>query len=127
MDRLFDQSFVTPGEWLTVGRFEAPRIDVVSKPEAFVVKAALPGVKSEDVETTITGDTLVIHGTYREEKTSDGEGYLVRELSRGEFRRTLELPGIKAEGAEATFRDGMLTLTIPKVQPIKPKEIKVKV
>lgn len=127
MDRFFDRSFVSPGEWLTLARFEQPAIDVVSKPESFVVKAALPGVKPEDIETTITGDTLTIHGKYYEEEKREEEGYLYRELSRGEFRRSVGLPtGIKSEAAEATFRDGILTLTIPKVEPVKPREIKVK-
>lgn len=127
MDRLFDRSFVTPGEWLTLARFEQPAIDVVSKPEAIVVKAALPGVKPEDIETTITGDTLTIHGKYHEEERKEEEGYLFRELSRGEFRRVIALPtGIKTDAAEATFHDGILTLVIPKVEPVKPKEIKVK-
>ena len=98
MDRLFDQSFVSPSEWLTLARFEKPAIDVVSKPEAFVVKVALPGVKPEDIETTITGDTLTIHGTFREEEKKEEEGYLYRELSRGEFRRTLLLPAPSARG-----------------------------
>jgi HSP20 family protein len=127
MDRLFDRSFVTPGEWMTLARFETPAIDVVSKPEAIVVKVALPGVKPDDIETTITGNTLEIHGTYRDEEKKEEDGYLYRELSRGEFRRTVLLPaGIKADGAEATFRDGILTLVIPKVEPTTPKAIKVK-
>jgi HSP20 family protein len=127
MDRLFDRSFVSPGEWLTLARFEQPAIDVVSKPDVFVVKAALPGVKPEDIETTITGDTLTIHGKFREEEKREEEGYLYRELSRGEFRRTVGLPtDVKSEGAEATFKDGILTLTIPKVERVKPHEIKVK-
>jgi HSP20 family protein len=127
MDRLFDRSFVTPGEWLTLARFEQPAIDVVSKPEVFVVQAALPGVKPEDIETTITGDTLTIHGKYLEDEKKEEEGYLFRELSRGEFHRVIALPrGIKTDAAEATFHDGILTLTIPKVEPVKPQEIKVK-
>ena len=127
MDRLFERSFVSPGEWLTLARFEQPAIDVVSKPDAFVVKAALPGVKPEDIETTVTGDTLTIHGKYQEEEKREEEGYLYRELSRGEFRRSIGLPtGIKSEAAEATFKDGILTLSIPKVEPVKPREIKVK-
>lgn len=127
MDRLFDRSFVSPGEWLTLAHFEQPAIDVVSKPDVFVVKAALPGVKPEYIETTITGDTLTIHGRFHEEEKREDEGYLYRELSRGEFRRSIGLPtDIKSEGAEATFKDGILTLTIPKVAPIKPREIKVK-
>lgn len=127
MDRLFDRSFVSPSEWLTLARFEQPAIDVVSKPDAFVVKAALPGVKPEDIETTITGDTLTIHVKFREEEKREEDGYLYRELSRGEFRRSVGLPtGIKGEAAEATYKDGILTLTIPKVEPIKAREIKVK-
>ena len=127
MDRLFERSFVSPGEWLTLARFEQPAIDVVSKPDVFVVKAALPGVKPEDIETTITGVTLTIHGKYLEQEKREEEGYLYRELSRGEFRRSIELPtGIRSDAAEATFHDGILTLTIPKVEPVKPREIKVK-
>jgi HSP20 family protein len=75
MDRLFDRSFVTPGEWMTLARFETPAIDVVSKPEAIVVKVALPGVKPDDIETTITGNTLEIHGTYRDEEKKEEDGY----------------------------------------------------
>ena len=126
MDRLFDRSFVTPGEWVTLARWEQPAIDVVSKPEEIVVKAALPGVKLEDIETTITDETLTIHGTYREEEKKEEEGYLFRELSHGEFRRVISLPtGIKADATRATFHDGILTMTIPKVEPVKPLEIKV--
>ncbi len=100
MDRLFDRSFVEPGEWVTLARWEQPLIDVVSKPDAIVVKAALPGVKLEDIETTITGETLAIHGKYREEEKKEEEGYLFRELNRGEFRRTIGLPvGIKSDAA----------------------------
>jgi HSP20 family protein len=127
MDRLFDRSFVTPGEWLTLARIDTPAIDVVSKPEAIVVKVALPGVKPEEIETTITGNTLEIHGAYREEEKKEEEGYLFRELNRGEFRRTVLLPaGIKSDAAEATFKEGILTLVIPKVEPVKPTAIKVK-
>jgi HSP20 family protein len=127
MDRLFDQAFVTPGEWQTLARFEQPAIDLVSKPEAFVVKAALPGVKPDDIETTITGGTVTIHGRFHEEEKKEGEGYLYRELSRGEFRRTVQLPtDVKADAAEATFHDGILTLRVPKIAPIKPMEVKVK-
>jgi HSP20 family protein len=127
MDRLFDRSFVTPSEWLTLARIDTPAIDVVSKPEAIVVKVALPGVKPEEIETTITGNTLEIHGAYREEEKKEEEGYLFRELNRGEFRRTVLLPaGIKSDAAEATFKEGILTLVIPKVEPVKPTAIKVK-
>jgi HSP20 family protein len=129
IDRLFDESFVRPSEWLTVG-FEGvftPPIDVYGTKEAFVVKVALPGVKPEAVETLIEGDTLTIHGMY-EEKEKEGIGYLFRELPRGEFRRAIVLPvGLKLEAAVATFEHGILTLTIPKVEAAKPRKITVQV
>jgi HSP20 family protein len=127
MDRLFDQSFVSPSEWMTLASIEQPAIDLVTKPEAFVLKVALPGVKPEDIETTITGSVVTIRGTFREEERKEEDGFLVRELNRGEFRRTIQLPtGVRADAAEATFHHGILTLRIPKVEPIKPTEVKVK-
>jgi HSP20 family protein len=91
MDRLFDESFVRPGEWLTLGvegRF-IPAIDAYATKEAFIVKVALPGVKPEAVETTIDGDTLTITGKYVEKEEKEEAGYLLREPSRGEFGAAL--------------------------------------
>jgi HSP20 family protein len=126
IDRLFDDSFVSPREWLAPARFERPAIDVYTTPEAFIVKAALPGIKPGDVHTTVTGDVLSIEGTYREEAQREEEGYLYRELSKGELRRSIPLPsGLKTDATEATYADGILTLTIPKAEEAKPHEIKV--
>jgi HSP20 family protein len=128
IDRLFDESFVRPSEWLTLGvdgRI-APAIDAYATKETFVVKAALPGVKPEEVETTIEGDTLTITGKYEAHEEKEEAGYLLKELSRGEFRRTLVLPtGLKLDAVEAIFRDGILTLTFPKVEEAKPRRITV--
>lgn len=128
IDRLFDESFVRPSGWLSLG-FDgvfAPPIDAFGTKEAFVVKVALPGVKPEAVETLIEGDTLTIHGTYEEKEEKEGIGYLYRELARGEFRRSLVLPvGLKTDAALATFEHGVLNLTIPKVEEAKPHRITV--
>jgi len=128
IDRLFDESFVRPSEWLTFGvegRI-APAVDAYATKDTFVVKAALPGVKSEAVETTIEGDTLTITGTYEQHEEKEEAGYLLKELSRGEFRRALVLPsGLKLDAVEAVFRDGVLTLTIPKVEEAKPHKITI--
>lgn len=127
MDRLFDEAFIRPEEWFKVGGMIAPPIDAYGTKEAFVVKAALPGVKPEFVETTIEGDTLTISGRYEAKEEKEGVGYLFRELSRGEFRRSLVLPvGLRTEAAEATFEHGVLTLTIPKVEEAKPHKIAIK-
>ena len=128
IDRLFDESFVRPSEWLTLGvegRI-APAVDAYATKDTFVVKAALPGVKPEAVETTIEGDTLTITGTYEQHEEKEEAGYLLKELSRGEFRRALVLPGgLKLDAVEAIFRDGVLTLTIPKVEEAKPHRITI--
>jgi HSP20 family protein len=104
---------------------QLPALDVKLTDDALIVKAALPGVEPDKVDTTIAGDRLVISGTYAEEHEAEEEGYLCRELSRGEFTRSITLPhGLRTTDAEATFDNGLLTLSIPrtaeeKVQPIK--------
>jgi HSP20 family protein len=127
IDRLFDESFVSPREWFATDRFDRPAIDAYSTPEAFVVKAAMPGVKPDDIHTTVTGDVLTVDGKYGQETKREEQGYLYRELNRGELRRSISLPaGLKTVAAEAEYADGILTLTIPKAEAAKPREIKVK-
>jgi HSP20 family protein len=128
IDRLFDESFIRPDEWLTLGidgKF-TPSLDAYATKDTFVVRAALPGVKPEAVETTIDGDTLTIKGVYDQRDEKEEAGYLLRELSRGEFRRTLVLPtGLKKDAVEAVFEQGILTLRFPKVEEAKPRKITV--
>lgn len=127
IDRLFDESFVSPRELMALDRFERPAIDAYTTPEAFVVKVAVPGLKPEDIHTTLAGEMLTVVGKYREETKREEEGYVYRELSRGELRRSVSLPaGLKTDAAEASYADGILTLTIPKLEEAKPREIKVK-
>ena len=127
IDRLFDESFVPSGELLPVGRTERPAIDAFATSDKFIVRVALPGVKAEAIHTTITGDVLSIEGAYGEETNLEEKGYIRRELSRGELRRSVTLPqGLKVEAAEAAYADGILTVTIPKLEEVKPREIKVR-
>lgn len=127
IDRLFDQSFTVPREWFAVERFDRPAVDAYTTPEAFVVKAAMPGIKPDEIHTTVTGDVLTVEGKFREESKHEEQGYLYRELSRGELRRSINLPaGLRTEAAEAAYADGILTLTFPKAEATKPREIKVK-
>lgn len=128
IDRFFDDPFVAPREWLMTDRAERPAIDAYATPEAFVLKVAVPGLKPEDIHTTLAGDLLTVEGQYREEAEHEDKGYVHRELSRGELRRTVRLPeGLKTDAIEASYADGILTLTVPKLEETKPREIEVKV
>ena len=128
MDRLFEESFVRPGRrWLAP--LEMPRLalDMYETEDDVVVKATIPGVKPEDIDITITGDTLSIRGEAEEETEVKRENYIRQERRYGAFSRSVTLPsGVETEKAEASFENGILTLQIPKAEEVKPKVIKVK-
>ena len=128
MDRLFEDSFVRPSRALeTLGEVAAPALDVYQTASEIVVKAALPGVKPEDVSIDITGETLTVKGQSKADQEVKREDYLYQESRYGAFSRSVVLPGgLKTDKAEATMDDGVLTLTIPKAEEVKPKAIKVK-
>jgi len=92
-----------------------------------VVKASLPGFKPEEVDISITGDTLTIKGAHNEEQEVKEENYFYKERNYGTFSRSILIPvPVKSDKAEAVFEDGVLTLTLPKIEEVKPKQIKVK-
>jgi HSP20 family protein len=126
MDRIFEDSIIRPARlWGEgSGRVSLP-LDVYETRDAFVVRASLPGVKPEDVDITMEGNTLTIRG---ETKTPPEEGtYLLQEQRYGPFARSIELgTAAQPEKAEASFKNGVLTLTIPKAEEAKPRVIKVK-
>lgn len=130
MDRLFEDSFVSPLTWRTIGgngeTASAP-MDVHQTPDEIVVTASLPGVKPEDVDMTITGQTLTLKGEFKADEEIDRGQYLYRERRFGSFNRTLQLP-VRVEGdrAEASFDNGVLTLRIPKAEDVKPRQIQIK-
>jgi len=128
MDRLFEDSFVRPSRGVAaLGEVAAPALDVYQTPTEIVVKAALPGLKPEDVSIDITGETLTIKGESKAEQEIKKEDYLYQERRYGAYSRSVVLPsGLKTDKAEATMEDGILTLTIPKVEEVKPKKISVK-
>ena len=128
MDRLFDERFFRP-MWIASGeRHAAPALDLYTTPEAVIAKVALPGVKPEDVDVTVGDDLVTISGVFKEEKETSDAGYVHKELSQGKFSRSFSLPtAIKADAAKAEFTDGLLTLTIPKTEEVKPTHVKVQV
>lgn len=127
MDRLFEDSFVRTRSGSMLPRAGDLAVDLVETKDDVVVKATLPGVKPEDVELTITGDTLSIRGETKEEKETKDENYIRRERRYGSFSRSIQLPaGLQTDKAEASFENGVLTLRLPKSEQVKPKSIKVK-
>jgi HSP20 family protein len=126
MSHLFEQSVVSPQNWGNGQRTgRALPIDLYSTDDAYVLQANVAGVDPNDVDITIEGNTLTIRGE-RQPPTNAG-GYLLQERRFGPFERTLELDlPIQADKVEATFNNGVLTLTLPKMEKAKPKVIKVK-
>jgi HSP20 family protein len=129
MDRLFEDSFVSPLTWRTIsgsGEGITPPMDVHETPDEVVVTASLPGMKADDVDITITGQTLSLRGELKADETVQRDQYLYRERRFGAFSRTLQLP-VRVEGdkADATFADGVLTLRVPKAEEVKPRQIRI--
>ena len=128
MDRLFEDSFVSPLSWRTIGGGDAitPTIDVHETPDELVVTAALPGMRADDVEITMTGQTLTLRGEFKADENIKQEQYLYRERRFGSFSRTVQLPTrVQGDQAKADFTDGILTLTIPKAEEVKPRQIRI--
>lgn len=138
MDRLFDQYF--SHGWLhpfrmelpSHGKLEAPfkgktpHVNMVDKEDKIEIKAELPGVDKKDLDISVTANSVTIKGsTSKEEKEEKGD-YYRREISHGEYCRTLALPvEVDEEKAKATFKDGVLELSLPKVEKAKRRTIKV--
>ncbi len=126
MDRLFDDDVIRPRAWRPFALGAEPALDITTTPDELVVKASLPGWKPEDVDVTLTGRTLVVAGEVKEEARREDESWILNEIRRASFSRTLELPeGLLGDRATATFEHGILTLRIPKAEEVKPKQIKV--
>jgi HSP20 family protein len=124
MDKLFEESFVRP-LWRESERVHRPPLDIYTTDENIVIVMSLPGVKPEDVDVTVEGDTVTIRGEFK--PSADKVEYAVQERPVGPFRRVVNLNvPVDASKAEASFKDGVLTLTLPKAEEVRPRVIKVK-
>jgi HSP20 family protein len=102
-------------------------VDMYETDDNVVLKTAIPGVKAEDISVSVTGDTLTIKAESKEEEEVKRENYLRRERRFGSYCRSVTLPGgLEADKADADYNDGILTLTLPKAEEVKPKSIAVK-
>jgi HSP20 family protein len=128
MDQLFEDSFVRPfGGWPEVD-MRAPAMDVIEDEDNIIVKAEVPGLKAEDIDVTVQHDRLTISGEFKDEEEHKDKNYHRRERRFGRFERTLAIPNtLDTEHVKAEFKDGVLTLTLPKLEIVKPKRVEIKV
>jgi HSP20 family protein len=106
----------------------SPRADVRENNESFVIEAELPGVNKSDVKITLHENVLTVKGEKKQEKEEKENNFHRIERSYGSFERSFSLPtNVKSDKIDAAYKDGVLTITLPKVEESKPKEIQVKV
>jgi HSP20 family protein len=130
MGNLLEESIVPPrGGGQQAAAPAGLAVDIRETPEAFMVTASVPGVKPEDVDITVLGDTLRIRGQQRDEAENQSASgrWIIRERRLGTFERTVRLPTtIRSGDAEAEFKDGVLTVRLPKTEEAKPRSIPVR-
>jgi HSP20 family protein len=126
MNTLFRESFIRPSSGAGQGGLATLPLDVSENENEFVVKASLPGVKPEDVQITVHGDTLTVQGESKFEEEKKGERWHLRERRVGSFQRSISLPtAVNSDKAQAHFEHGVLSLTLPKSEGAKPRQIKI--
>jgi HSP20 family protein len=123
MDRLIDNSF---GEEMAQTPEWGLALDVFEDEDRYLVKASVAGINPEDIDVTYAKGMLTIKGEIKDESESTKGQYHLRERRFGSFARTISLPShIKAEEIHADYKDGILTLEVPKAEEVKPKRIPI--
>lgn len=106
----------------------APAVDIAEQDDQYVVKIELPGVNKDDVKITLESNILTIRGEKKQEKEIKEDNYHRMERSYGSFQRSFTLPAtVKSDKIDASFKDGILTVSLPKAEEAKPKRIDIKV
>jgi HSP20 family protein len=125
MDQLFNDAFTRPVNMS--GGSGIPAIDLYQNNDEVVVKAALPGLKADDVQISVTADVLTLRGEFKQENEQKDATYHIREQRYGSFERSVMLPSdVQTDKAKADFENGVLTITLPKAESVKPKAITIK-
>jgi HSP20 family protein len=128
MDHLFE-SFITPNlRRPEAGALWSPAVDLKENSENFVVTAELPGMNKDDIQVEVENNLLTIRGERKFEKKEEHENYHFVERSYGSFYRSFMLPAkVNAEAIVAEYKDGILHVTLPKREEVKPKKVEIKV
>ncbi len=127
LDRLWEDFFgardvVAPQEGIW-----GPAVDISETKDSLIVKAELPGMDPKDIDISLSGDTLIIKGEKKQEKEEKGENFHRIERRYGSFARSIRLPiEVDSNKIEATYKQGVLKIVLPKKEEAKPKQIEVK-
>ena len=117
--RLLDPSLSFAGDVV-------PRVDVLADGDDLVVRAEVPGIAKEDLEISVEGTTLTLHGEKRTEETTEEEKYFRNERNFGQISRVIELPAeVQADKAQASFADGVLEIRLPRTEEAKERAVRI--
>ncbi len=128
MDRLREEFFGERRFFAPSERRWHPSLDLAETKDKLIVTAEIPGMDVEDIDISISGDTLTIKGEKKQEKEEKAENYHLLETRYGAFSRSVRLPAeIDEKKVDASYKQGILKISLPKKEEAKPKKIKVKV
>jgi HSP20 family protein len=129
MNRLFNEFFASTPDRGETGVFPwNPLVDIAETKDDIVVKAEIPGMKKDDIKIVIQDNILTLKGERQEEKQEKDKRYHRVERSYGSFERSFSLPvSVKVDKVKADYKDGVLTITLPKAEEAKPKEVSVNI
>jgi HSP20 family protein len=119
VDRMFDRTFGTEGNWQPTAMNWGLALDVVENEDEYLVKASLPGINPDDLEITFTNNILTIKGEVKEETEEKEARYHLRERRYGTFSRSISIP------TQVKYENGVLYLHLPKTEEVKPRRIPI--
>ena len=124
---LFDENFGRSSAQPSISKWY-PAVDVLESKESYLIRAELPGMKREDINVEVKDGTLLLSGERKSEKPAEGVEYRHVERSTAKFWRSFSLPEtVKQDGIEATYKDGILEIRVPKAEEAKPRQIEISV
>lgn len=128
VNRMFEHSLARSEREPVQAHTWTPTVDIYETEREIVLAVEVPGVKPEEIDIQITGDTLTIRGERKLAREDNGRQYMRIERSYGPFQRsfTLGVP-INQQQVKAAYRDGLLEITLPKAEEVKPKQVKVEI
>lgn len=128
VNRLFEQSLSRSGQEPVAAQTWSPAVDIYETEDIIGLRIDAAGIRAEDIDIQISNDTLTVKGERKLEQPTDGKQYMRLERSYGPFQRSFTLGvHIDQQGVHASYRDGVLEITLPKCEEVKPKQVKVEV